>query len=462
MIFRQNPLLPSNGNNAWLLIILIFNSIVACGTARRGPHSTPDVKDNGTVITTSSQSSVPIDTLKWDVTTPEDYPPITDVDEVVVEPEVRGLDSEMLSNYRISVMLPFLNNRFDRISGRPDNKSNLALHYYYGMKLAVDRLQSENVSLALSVHDTQASSTLTKSLLDRSTTQNSHLIIGPAKGENVRLVAQYAKDNGITHLSPFSASTRITSDNPFYAQVRPSLETHSDAILKHALERYRPDQIVLVCRDKPVEKRRLAHFQKSFIANSDTLKKFKEFVIRADVTEFVELDYSLYMAQNSDTTVFIVPSWSNESFVYSFLRQLRVVKGFNPVVVYGMPQWKKYERGSYDYYESLNVHVSSEDYLDKDRYDVKQFQKRFYEKYGLLPNDDAYKGYDLMLYTGRMLTEKGTHWHGKPAEESSGLLQSNFNFEAIPSESDEAKIERFENKSIWILKYEDFGFRPAG
>ena len=40
-----------------------------------------------------------------------------------------------------------------------------------------------------------------------------------------------------------------------------------------------------------------------------------------------------------DTSVFILPSWSNETFIYSFLRKLDVSRDASSyIVVYGMPQ----------------------------------------------------------------------------------------------------------------------------
>lgn len=461
MIFQQNPQLPSSGSNIGLMIFLIIFSFIACGTSRKGPHKSPDINDNGLPV--ANEVAMAIDTVRWDIEQPEDYPPMTDRDIEVQVNTGPNLNSELLGQYNISVLLPFLNNQFDRISGEPHPKSLFAYHYYYGMKMAIDRLKSENVSLNIDVHDTQASESIIQSLLNSSSVQSSHLVIGPRKSSGVKLTAEFAKNNGVTHISPFSASTRVTSENPFYTQVRPSLKEHCREIIEHALERHRPDQICLVVQDKNVEKQRLNYFQQYFKANSDTLSKFKEFVIGADITGFVDLNYDPYMIHDGDTTVFIVPSWSNESFIYSFLRQLRVVKGFKPVVVYGMPQWKKYQRNTFDYYEPLNVMVSSDTHLDNNLYDTKQFQKTYYDRYGLLPEEDAYNGYDLMLYVGRMLKEKGTQWQTESTPKNSGMLQSEFDFQPVYKTDDpDNLIQRFENRSVKILKYQDFQFRSAG
>ncbi|NNE29772.1 MAG: amino acid ABC transporter substrate-binding protein [Saprospiraceae bacterium] len=442
----------------FFLIILFFG--LSCGTARQSPHT------SGTLDPVANNQDLPgidpgtaKDTIVWEMETAEEFPPLTEKDDEADIPVAPGLESLTLSEYNVSVMLPFLNSRFNRISGLPDHRSQLAIQFYYGIKLALDKLSTENVNLSVNVHDTQANQSITQGLISRSSTRESHLIIGPAKGENVQMVAQFAKENGITHLSPFSASSRVTSTNPFYAQARPSLTTHCQSIIEHALERYRVDQIVLVCRDKPVERNRLPIFQEYFEANSDTLARFKEFIIGADVTGFVELDYGPYMMPEGDTTVYIVPSWSSESFVYSFLRQLRVVKGENPVVVYGMPQWQQYERGSYDYYEPLNVKVSSENYLDLNRYDVKQFQKKFFDTYGILPNEDAYKGYDLMLYAGRMMDQKGTLWQKESIPRESGMLQTEFDFQPVLTK-DSTQINWYENHSVKILNFEGYSFKP--
>ena len=476
MIFLPSHRLPLNGSK-FLGVILIVLIGWGCGASKKAvdPHKDPNVGTTAPTfdkynpktgkIEKSTAGTADIDTVEWEVVDEETFPPIKNPEKIDESTLTPSLESQFLDRYRISFLLPFLNNSFDRINGLPDDKAMIAFHYYYGAKMALNRLGGEGLNLEVDVFDTEASGAVTQSLLNGNAVTNSNLIIGPAKKENVAIAAEYCKANGITMFSPFNASPRMGQDNPFYVQIRPTLETHCKKITEHVLSQYRSDQVVLVVRDKGVEKNRLGIFQKYFPTNGegvDSLGRFKEMILPGNLKDLAEFDLMPAIKQD-ETTVFIVPSWSNESFIYSFLRQLRVAKGLNNVVVYGMPQWKNYERISYDYYEALNVHVSIEYFVDREDQQVRAFKKNFFETYGLIPNEYAYKGYDQMMYLGRMLKNNGTFWQNNQGINFADLTKSDFRIAPVVKleENGLYPMDRFENQSVTILKFENYRFRKA-
>jgi len=475
MIFRPSHQQRSSGNNFYGFAMILLLGI-GCGTSKKAidPHKTADAgltpkfdqynPKTGQIEKTSA-GEVMIDTVEWDVVESTEFPPITNP-EIVIAPAGPSTKSQFLDSYSVSFLLPFLNNTFDRINGVPADKSLLALNYYYGAKMALDRLSGEGLNINVNVFDTQASGSVTSSYLNGGSVANSNLIIGPAKKENVSLVADYCKDNGITMFSPFNASTKMAKDNPFYVQVRPTLQNHGEKIIEHALSKYEPAQIVLVVRDKGVEKKRLKIFQDAFPKNStDSLGKFRELILPGDLKSLAEYDLMPIIKQDVET-VFIMPSWSNESFIYSFLRQIRVAKGQNPVVVYGMPQWMEYERISYDYYEALNVHVSSEFFVDMESQTVKAFRRNFFERYGMIPDKNAYKGYDEMLFLGRRLKGSGTFWQENSGKELGEISGTEFVINPVlksqtPPITEGFPMERYQNDAVDILEFKDYRFRKV-
>ena len=473
MIFQPNHLRPSSGNNFYGFAMILLLGI-GCGASKKvvDPHRTGDIDTNAKFdqynpktgqIEKTASGEVPVDTIEWEVVDQTSFPPIENpiIEEVPAGPTTK---SQMLDNYSVSFLLPFLYNSFDNIQGVPNNKSLLAINYYYGAKMAFSRLGQEGLNINVNVFDTQASTSVTSSFLSGGAVPESNLIIGPAKKENVALVADFCKNSGITMFSPFNASPTIAKDNPFYVQARPTLESHGKKIIEHALARYQPEQIVLVVRDKGVEKKRLKIFQEEYPVNSsDSLGKFQELILPGDLKSLAEYDLMPIIKQDVET-VFIMPSWSNESFIYSFLRQIRVVKGQNPVVVYGMPQWMEYERISYDYYEALNVHVSSEFFVDTESQSVKNFQREFFEKYGMIPDKNAYKGYDEMMFLGRRLQNNGTFWQENSGKEIGEISGSEFMINPVlktetPPISEGFPMERYQNDAVDIIQFKDYRFR---
>ena len=244
--------------------------------------------ETGTYITIEETVTETMDTIIWKDVPPGSDPPITSETVAVVQQgntsKVIGtgqFGSQLLSSYNIAVMLPFLTDRFSETAPELQNNSLWAVNFYGGMKLALEDLGQEGANFNVSVIDTKANEASVQSLLRSPEVGNSHLIIGPYRRDNVRLVADYARDNNKTLVSPQSAAAGLSTKNSNYVQVSPTLKTHCEAITRHALKDYRPDQIVLVARDNPSEITRFQFFRDELHRQYGTrdTSGFKEFVI---------------------------------------------------------------------------------------------------------------------------------------------------------------------------------------
>lgn len=434
-----------------------------------------------------------MDTIKWKDISTDSIPPIQSGGSIAQE-EVMGNPSELIrrgdfgtefyTSYNVTVLLPFLSDRFNPESNEIFRNSTWALNYYGGMQMALDELDDQGIKLNVRVMDSKAQESVVGRLLStRTELYNSHLIIGPYRSDNVELVAEFARRNNKTYVSPHSASANIATANPNYIQVSPTLKSHCQAITKHAYENYGRKSIVLVARDKDVEKARFNYFQEEIfrlegrIEDSLRLREYAVDVDDNDEERFGNIDLSPYMVPG-DTTVFILPSWSNETFVYSFLSQAKLAKsaisGGQPggqlaasthVVVYGMPQWQEYERIDFNLYESMNLHISSDTYLDSYSDDVRFFKRKFYNRYGKAPGEEAFLAYDVTRYFGRMLNDYGTKFQYQLEKVPDQMLHTRFDFERVvrPTTTgmENPPIQKFENKHVNILKFQDYQFQSA-
>jgi len=338
--------------------------------------------------------------------------------------------------------------------------------------MALQELGQDNkVSLEVSVMDTEGSPQRVQNLLgSRVEMTNANVIIGPYRRENIRLVADFAKQQGALHISPYSAATNLTSENANFVQVSPSLETHCENLLQHARNEFEPEEIVLVARNIPIEKKCIATLQKEHfnILETSYADSLATLIAPQDPTDFLEMDISSYF-EAEEKLAFIVPSWADESFIYSFLRKIDLERDdeTQQVVVYGLPQWMNFENIDFEYYEKLNVRVSSNSFVDKADERVKTFQRNYYDKYGKIPEDEAFLGYDLILYLGQMLAEYGTGFMEVPKEQQMiDLMHAKFNFQPVlqnsPNSVELNLIDRYENKYVNILEFNNYAFERSG
>lgn len=433
--------------------------------------------ETGTLVVVDQTPVGSMDTIRWKDVPYDSMPPIRsqalvgENQEKGNAPELVGrgeYGTEYFSVYNVALILPFLSDNFNPAGSEITENSNWALHFYGGAQMAFEKLEEEGVKLNVAVMDSKANERRMDTLLTRRTELfNAHLIIGPYRRENVEKVASFARRTGKTFVSPHSAASGISSNNPDYIQVSPTLEAHCKSITRHVRKRFRPGQVVLVSRDKAEESARFAYFQaENYLiggVRNDSLK-FREYIVEEKSASFQNINLAPYLAQQ-DTVVFILPSWSNETFIYSFLSKLKLARRADTYVeVYGMPQWINFERMDYDLYEDLNVRVSSDTYIDNYQQDIQFFRSRFFDRYGVPPRDEAFRGYDVMLYFGRMIKKHGTKFQYALEKEPQQMFHTRFDFERIvqPARAtgqENAPIERFENKFVNILKFENYQFQ---
>ena len=410
-----------------------------------------------------------VDTVQWKELPEKDFPPImTDGAWSNTDNNNNGGSTPVVpgSGYDISIMLPFLANQAS--TSNIDANSYWAIHFYAGAKLAYQNFAAAGINLNVTVSDTEGSTGKMNNLLADNAAKNAEMIIGPYKRDNVKIAESFSKKNKIPLIVPYTAQLGMAKANPNYIQMNPSLESHCEAIAKHARAVYDTENITLVAQDKPEEKERFTYFQQANANLMGTLKgsRFREYVVKVDRNNQYEIDVLPYISQGK-TSVFLVPSWSSESFIYSLLRALMIeqAKGEN-IVVYGMPMWIDFEQIDYEFYQKLNVHVSSASYIDETDEKVRQFKRQYFETYGTIPREESYLGYDALNYFGKMLQQYGKEFTQNIDRQPYDVLHGRFEFARIVLEPEKHKedlnyFDQLENKFVHILQFRDFQFQPV-
>ncbi len=494
---------PLSGNKSaalWVLsIILLFSSCdvlkpVSSGGSSTQPRSAElepiqgrrvyDPK-TGTYVIMQEVPTEKMDTIAWKEISETNYPPIISKPGAFPilgsgnaggsggsspsQPiRVGEQGSQILSSYNVAVMLPFLADRFNPESGQMDENSLWALHFASGMRLALEELSAQGANLNVTLHDTRASEQTTSELLqsDRDLAQ-AHLVIGPYRRENVALVANKVRNTNQVLVSPHSAASNVSDRNPNYIQVNPTLETHCQTIMRHAYPRHDRTAIVLVARDDAAEVARFQFFNDEYrrLNGLRDTARLQQLVIPAASATMTGVDLARYM-RNNDTTVFILPTWADEIFVSSFLRKLDVSRApYQAVVVYGMPQWMAFERIEFDYFERLNVHVTSSFYLDPANQDVRNFRRNFFDRFGDVPREEAFSGYSIARYFVDQLRKNGTRFQYAMERDPYRALHTQYRFERVvipgTTGAEFPPIERWENKYLNVLHFRNYQFEPA-
>jgi hypothetical protein len=487
MISVPNLRRPSNGSSLLFSGPLFLLLLCCCGCAyfSKMRTVTPDEREDldplqvtrmldpttGKMQEITSLVLEKLDTVVWRDLPENLYPPIT-VSAIDLQAARRAQSgqtspaADFLPSYNVALLLPFLSNRFDQSAGLIDSNSLWAIHFYAGAKLASEDLSDEGVNLQVKVMDTNADPSAVGQLLASSQElRAAHLIIGPYQRDNVVRLAEYAQLNNKVLVSPYAADAWPRGANPNFIQMSPSLRTHCEAILEHALSHFEPSRILLAVRHDERERERLGYFQQAFArraaAGAAAAPKLDEFVVGPEGLDgLADTDWRR-LFEGRDTLLLIVPSW-DEAFVAGLLEKVEFFAyPDHEVVVYGMPQWMHFENIDLDYFERLSVHLSSNYFIDELAPRIQFFRRLYYSRYAVPPPLEAYLGYDTMLYFGRMLKKHGVRFQHQLRREPAQYLHTRFQFEPVIDPAAAAAtppIQRFENKHVNILKFQDARF----
>lgn len=495
MISVLNHLQQSNGNKFLPVIVLLLLLTGSCNSVKKVPAADKTEKEQeleaitggkiydpqtGTFISSGKITPTEsLDTIQWSILSKVNFPPIFSTQIIPAETggnpvqriRVEQYGSEILSSYNVSLLLPFMTQSFTPDATQFGETSNWALNYYAGSLLALEELDKEGVSINLNVLDTRGSTTELNSLLrGNNELANAHLIIGPYKSELVQPLVDFAGRNNKILVSPNYIPEKPFSNQPNYIQVKPGFKRHCEALVQDALRKYKPEQIVIVARNRAAEIEGVQFIQEEYrrFQGGNIETPLQEYIISLNDDElsvFESIDVLPFISL-TDTTVFIMPSWSNESFVYTFLRKLDLSReNDEAVVVYGLPQWMRYERIDFDYYGKMNVHISQNAYMDLLSPQVEAFKTNFFRKYGAVPKPEAFLGYDVMKYFGKMIGKYGTRFQYALESVPETGLNMAFDVERVidrsSGQTENLPIQQFENKHIYILKFQDYNFVPA-
>ncbi|MEM6725761.1 MAG: hypothetical protein AAF598_17100, partial [Bacteroidota bacterium] len=399
MISVPNPPQRSNGNN-WIAFLLFACLLFqACNTLKPRPID-PDYGQNQDPKEEQNEqdgsaTSVGVDTVAW-TDAPENtpHPAFLEPEEPVVE---MGIPKEKVlkERYEIAILLPFFTNRFSGLNETVPDDSRLALEFYEGIKLALDQLEIQNIDLTIHVKDTQADTIRMQSILESPELYNADLIIGPITKDNLELVASFGLNNQIPVVSPLNPRSITTEENPYFIQVNPSVRTHFLELIRFIHKAHaNPENVLIISPSGNAGDQRVAYLEEGHQLQLEDpdVEPYAQISFKLEKGAELLLDGHLSAL---DTTIVIIPS-RDEGFVQYVLRELSLLRENKKFVIYGMEQWQEFERIDYNYFENLNIRVSSSHHLDFKNEATLAFKRLFFSEYGMIPVDYSSRGYDVM------------------------------------------------------------------
>ena len=360
------------------------------------------------------------------------------------------------SQKRIAVLLPFRLNKIvsDSLSVKQQEiKRNrlmsLSLDFYSGFLMATEFAKDKGISLQLDVFDTQYNTAIVSDIINSNTFDNFDAVIGPLGQKNIEKAAAMLQDTNVPLFSPLSNKQIKVSKNVF--QSLPSNAMLEDGMLRYIVSGM-SDKNVIVITDST----KTAQLAKIMLAIPDArVVSLREegFLRLEDVENQIDETKENWVILEATDPILI-------SNVVGVLNGLPVIdpdleeEEEEEPVDYEIRLFSLDKNTAFDYHDVSNVHLAelnftfpsvNKNYNYKDK---NAFLISYKNKYGVLPNRFAVRGFDLTYDVILRLASSEDIFAASDQEFETQYIENKFRYS-------KSLLSGYQNNAFYIIKYQE-------
>lgn len=381
-----------------LYAIARSHGVEVAGLMEANPGLTGDLK-KGQVI------RIPVKVNK-PVTPPEPQKPAAETeqtDEPAKTPDPCMPGSAGDRTWQVALLIPFQLEQADSIglgdAGSlrvpSDYRSLDFIQFYEGALLAIDSLSRTGLKVKVNVFDADAGehTSKTRRLLAKPEMKEMDLIIGPFFAKSFELVSAFAASHSIPLVNPLSQRAEIIADNPYVFKVQPSPWVQYNELARYLANGFPDANVLIMTRNAEENAGVAASFKTSLSRYNQGSITVKESVYSQSADAGV-LNKLVSGRQNV-----VVLLTSDKALLPALLRKLNDARSTYNITVVGLPDWESLELDSH-YLLNLNTHLFNPWFVDYSSPAVKNFVRKFNERFLAEPELDKYAflGYDISFY----------------------------------------------------------------
>jgi len=353
-----------------------------------------------------------------------------------------NLEDHIVNNAKknIALMLPFRIHRYD-IDSIESNKEllksdatlRIALDFYSGVLMAAEFAKDHGISVNIDVYDTEADVSKVSLIIAQNNFKDIDAVIGPLLRKNVERAASELKRTDTPIFSPLSNKEIKISSNLF--QTLPTDEMLENAMLDYLIENSKGKNVVLISDAKKYA---------SKLAIVSALENVK--AISPQEKGF--LNEEDILPQIDET----LDNWI-------------ILESVNPVVVSnvigllnGMPEeynlrlFTLDKNDAYDYHDVSNVHLAKLDFTFPSVNRSNHFKEKspflisYKNKYGVLPNRYAIRGFDVTYDVLLRLASADDMYDAADSHVETEYVENKFRYTKM-------LFSGYQNNAVYIIKY---------
>ncbi len=320
------------------------------------------------------------------------------------------------------------------------------IDFYQGAMIAADTLKKAGFKLDIYIYDSKSNYFNVNKLIESDKLDSMDLIIGNASVNDLKLLADFAKKNLINFVSAVSPSDAGQEFNPYFSILQPRLATHIEKIHRHLNSKYPEDNVLFINRNIASEKNALGYF-KNDVLNSIP-GRFSEIELQSDDLILKQVLSKIDSSYNTT----IVLGTLDATVTYNILKTLQPIAKRHRLKVYCMPTAEAIKSlTKIEEFGNMNIYYTTSYIIDKITPASMYITREYKRKMGTAPTDVVYKGFESLYFFVKLLTKYGTPFNEHIGESTYSFITP---YKIVPVK-DNGSIKFFENKFLYIVRYED-------
>lgn len=351
--------------------------------------------------------------------------------------------------YHIALLIPFYLDKTYNIDTADDKtpasayKSLSFIQYYEGIRIALDSLEKNGLSLMVYVFDVNENTDAEDFIKQKTELKNMDLIIGPFFMNSFTVFADWAKQNKINIINPFTKKATTLENNPQTFKLFSSENSQSVKVISFIADTYPGCNMFIV--HKNADSCLSDAFEKNAPLMSEDNKRFTLHMVNYSKEGLSGISKNL----SENAVNVIITLADGEAFVSAYIRNLNELAYRYKMVLFAQSSWEQYPSLDQEYLMNLNMHIFENYFIDYSDSDTKIFIRKFREKYKTDPDYYGFHGYDIMMYFSGALKKYGKNFQECLDKYNPELLETEFVFKKTDSGG-------YENTSCMIYRYEDY------
>lgn len=310
----------------------------------------------------------------------------------------------------IGVLLPF---NIDSAFNGQATKNQFVFDMYEGMKLAAEKLKSENILVKLHTYDIKNSKNEMMELCQNSTFLEEDLLIGPVYSETNKIAQYYANTVKTPLVNPLSTNSQLIENKPYSYLNKAGNKSLAKRMVDFASENAFGEYLIINEKEDLVLelennlKKRNLKYKKLKFSHNISLKNLGAKI--AGVFLLTSPKNTEYTLNQIDTNLGQIPIWAPRDV-------------FSENIYYR---------------KEVDLYFFNQNFIDENNEKVINFKAEYWEKNHAICSIFTMKAFDSTLFWARQLAHAGGNINTSVsiAKELDEYLLEGFNYREIPNEN---------------------------